>query len=242
MTDRKAAVDAAAEAIDSEFVSADGRSRPRWSRDLALAAVDAAVPHLAPTPAPIDPAMAHCAECPHRLGSGCGCECCDPSALILRAISDPGSITPRRRTCGNCQRVLVDEDEAGWYYQAPVTDPEVPGLTFMDRVHECHGAPHAVDLESMLQWQARAAVQAALPVVRAAIYAELGNDHYVIFTEDRWTVEHSVECKLSGHMHECGMHTAVARFATGYDPDMPGRWRITGIDSEGLPELERADV
>ncbi len=80
---------------------------------------------------------------------------------------------------------------------------------------------------------------AVAEAVRAAIYAELGNEHYVIFTEDRWTVEHSVECKLSGHMHECAYHDAVRLIADEYDPDRAGRWRITGIDSEGLPSLER---
>ena len=49
-----------------------------------------------------------------------------------------------------------------------------------------------------------------------------------------------MECKLSGHMHECGYHTAVRAIADEYDPGRPGRWRITGI-SEGLPDLERAD-
>ncbi len=47
--------------------------------------------------------------------------------------------------CTNCGCVLVDEDEQGWYYQTPVTDPEIPGLVFMDRVHECDGKPHHVE-------------------------------------------------------------------------------------------------
>ena len=77
---------------------------------------------------------------------------------------------------------------------------------------------------------------------RERIYAELGNDHYVIFTKDRWTVEHSVECRLSGRMHECEYHVAL-RKVTGRKPRAGelGRWRITGIDSEGLPDLERAN-
>jgi len=75
---------------------------------------------------------------------------------------------------------------------------------------------------------------------RERLYAELGNDHYVIFTEDRWTIEHSVECRLSGHMHECSEHEAIALTAREYDPDMAGRWRINGIDGDGLPSLERA--
>src|SRR5581483_8743267 len=46
------------------------------------------------------------------------------------------------RECARCERVLVDEDDQGWYYQMPVTLPDAPGLTFMDRVHECYGKPH----------------------------------------------------------------------------------------------------
>jgi hypothetical protein len=48
------------------------------------------------------------------------------------------------RACARCEHVLVDQDELGWYYQVPATDPEVPGLTFMDRVHDCDGKPHDV--------------------------------------------------------------------------------------------------
>lgn len=58
-------------------------------------------------------------------------------------LADSG---PSTRKCRRCLRTLVGEDELGWYYQVPVTDPEVPGLTFMDRVHECGGQPHNVIL------------------------------------------------------------------------------------------------
>jgi hypothetical protein len=85
------------------------------------------------------------------------------------------------------------------------------------------------------------AVAEAVAAERERIYAELGNDHHVIFTEDRWTIEHSVECRLSGHMHECSEHEAIALIAGEYDPDMAGRWRIDGVDSEGLPSLTRAE-
>jgi hypothetical protein len=92
---------------------------------------------------------------------------------------------------------------------------------------------------------AGAAVEAAAPLIAAAerdrIYALLGSDHYVIFTEDRWTIEHTVECRLSGHMHECGYHTAVSLIAAEFDPAMAGRWRIDGIGSDGLPDMVRAD-
>ena len=99
-------------------------------------------------------------------------------------------------------------------------------------------------LLTVLIHAARLGAEAAAPHIAAAererIYAELGNDHYVIFSEDRWTIEHSVECRLSGHMHECSVHEAIALTAREYDPDMAGRWRITGAGSEGLPSLEPA--
>jgi hypothetical protein len=92
---------------------------------------------------------------------------------------------------------------------------------------------------------ADAVVAAVEPLIRASererVYAELGNDHHVIFTEDRWTIEHSVECRLSGRMHECEYHEAIAGIAAGFEPELAGRWLITGIDSEGIPALVRAD-
>jgi len=84
------------------------------------------------------------------------------------------------------------------------------------------------------------AVEAAEPHIRAAIYAELGNDHYVIFTEDGWTTEHSVECRLSGHMHECTVHSAIGEWAQD-DPPVPGRWRVVSADGP-VPVLDRADL
>jgi hypothetical protein len=82
----------------------------------------------------------------------------------------------------------------------------------------------------------------AVAAERKRIYDELGHDHFVIFTADRWTVEHSVECRLSGHMHECEYHVAL-RCITKRKPkrDMLGRWRIASIDSGGLPDLVRAE-
>lgn len=75
----QAAVEAAAAAIDAEYVAADGRSRLRWSRDLAIAAVDAARKHLATAEAELD----HCPGCAHRYGT-CPCECC---AHVARAVA-----------------------------------------------------------------------------------------------------------------------------------------------------------
>ncbi len=94
---------------------------------------------------------------------------------------------------------------------------------------------------------ARAVLEAAAPAIRAderaKVYAELGSDHYVIFTQDRWTVEHSVECRLSGQMPECAYHAAIARIADEPYPEMLGRWRIDGIlGSDGFPDLTRAEL
>ena len=104
---------------------------------------------------------------------------------------------------------------------------------------EYHPPPVVSDLARL-----RIALEAAAPLIEAAerqrIYDQLGHGHFVIFTEDGWTVEHSVECRLSGHMHECELHTAVGR-VIGCGAPVAGRWRIDGIDSEGLPSLTRAE-
>jgi hypothetical protein len=101
---------------------------------------------------------------------------------------------------------------------------------------------HAEGYDDELWHALMAGLRAAAPLIAAAererIYALLGNDHFVIFTEDRWTIEHSVDCRLSGRMHECGYHAAVARITAEFDPEMLGRWRI---DGEDLPSLVRAD-
>jgi len=54
-------------------------------------------------------------------------------------------------------------------------------------------------------------------------------------------VEHSFACRLDGNMPHCAYHTAIERVVGDVpDPADLGRWRITEIDSEGLPSLERA--
>lgn len=69
-------------------------------------------------------------------------EACDRQAELQDEIADAASANQAARECARCGRVLVAEDEQGWYCQVPVTDPRAPGLTFMDRVHECDGKPH----------------------------------------------------------------------------------------------------
>jgi hypothetical protein len=89
--------------------------------------------------------------------------------------------------------------------------------------------------------------EAVIRRVRERLYEQLGNEHYVIFTENGWSTEHSVECRLSGHMHECAYHAAIGRVFADQDPEgtegwfMLGRWKITGI-SDGVPDLERAEM
>lgn len=87
--------------------------------------------------------------------------------------------------------------------------------------------------------------EAVIRRVREHLYEQIGNDHWVIFTEDGWSTEHSIECRLSGHMHECVYHEAIRRVSGNRDPGeiapMLGRWKITSI-SEGLPGLERAET
>jgi hypothetical protein len=92
-----------------------------------------------------------------------------------------------------------------------------------------------------------AAIGEAWPMIaeieQERLYAELGSDHHVIFGDDGWTVEHSVECRLSGSMTgNCAYWTALKHHpVTDWpDPDMAGRWRIDSIDSEGAPMLVRA--
>jgi hypothetical protein len=84
-------------------------------------------------------------------------------------------------------------------------------------------------------------MRAAFAAGWQALADRLGDRHYVIFTPDRWTVEHSVECRLSGEMHCCAWHEAVVRISEDFTPAMEGRWLIKEIGSEGLPLLERVE-
>jgi len=66
--------------------------------------------------------------------------------------------------------------------------------------------------------------------------------HYVCFTEDTWFIEHSLDCRIAGTIGTCEFNHAILDITAQQampDPRQLGRWRITGIDSEGLPSLER---
>lgn len=72
------------------------------------------------------------------------------------------------------------------------------------------------------------------------------SSHYVNFTDDSWSVEHSLQCRMDGEMQRgCAYERAVRLVSDDWmqpPPEQLGRWRITEIDSDGLPALERAFI
>jgi hypothetical protein len=95
---------------------------------------------------------------------------------------------------------------------------------------------HALPPEAQRAWNATAEAVTAAERERAA--AEHGNDdHFVIFAEGGWITEHPPGCRTPA----CRWHHALAEVA-GSGPPASGRWRITGIDSEGLLSLEPAEM
>jgi hypothetical protein len=95
---------------------------------------------------------------------------------------------------------------------------------------------HALPPEAQRAWNVTA--EAITAVERERLAAEHGDDHYAIFTEDGWITEHPPGCRTP----VCRWHHALAAVAEAGDPHNLGRWRITSIDSEGLPSLERAET
>lgn len=65
-------------------------------------------------------------------------------------------------------------------------------------------------------------------------------EHYVTFDKDGWFIEHSIICRLMGTIGTCEYNTAIREVYDEPVPDEFGRWKITLIDDEGLPSLERA--
>jgi hypothetical protein len=88
--------------------------------------------------------------------------------------------------------------------------------------------------------EAAAAIRAA---ERQKVYDGVGTDHYVTFAADGWTIEHPVECRLSGRMlRDCPCRAAVAETAARANragTSLSGRWRITGIRPGGTAALAR---
>lgn len=64
-------------------------------------------------------------------------------------------------------------------------------------------------------------------------------EHVVEFGPARWGLEHPLSCRVAGSLIDCPYNTAVGLAgADGISTDTFGRWRVTGIDSDGLPVLE----
>lgn len=67
-------------------------------------------------------------------------------------------------------------------------------------------------------------------------------DHYVTFDQGGWFITHSVACRVAGTLGTCAYNAAIRKVAEAFDPDddadQLGTWKITDIDSEGLPSLE----
>lgn len=79
--------------------------------------------------------------------------------------------------------------------------------------------------------------------VAKAVREALGDGHYVDFAPLRWTVEHSIDCRLSGRMSECDVHTGIVAWIEDRDVEydaFKGRWLIRGFDASGTPALDRA--
>lgn len=66
--------------------------------------------------------------------------------------------------------------------------------------------------------------------------------HYVTFDADGGVIEHPVACRQAIPLGTCIYHQSIQEITGDFiDLDMQGRrWRITDIDSEGLPSLELA--
>lgn len=61
----------------------------------------------------------------------------------------------------------------------------------------------------------------------------LSPHHYVIFDRERWTMEHSLACRMGGTMAACTVHKLVSEwFEGGWPTPSGGRWRITDWTGE----------
>lgn len=78
-------------------------------------------------------------------------------------------------------------------------------------------------------------------VLGTLVEAGFQGDHVVIFTEQNgWTLQHSLGCRVNGQMSHCPELLAICKITGDLRRSVPiGQWRITEIDSEGLPSLER---
>lgn len=130
---------------------------------------------------------------------------------------------PRKGTYGTLDD-LLDE----------LADVALTGLYAL--AHFSGSGPEAVEL--VLQRARKHKARLAADPEQAAVDLAW---HYVTFDVDGWTIEHSLACRQTGRPDTCGFLAAIHKVAGEPDPDLFGRHRITEIDTEGLPWLERVD-
>lgn len=78
------------------------------------------------------------------------------------------------------------------------------------------------------------------PLAVARLREQLGGeDHFVSFRKDGFTVEHPLSCRESGRMADCAWHRAIDEDDRdlGSIREKPGRWKIVSI-AGGHPTLE----
>lgn len=64
-------------------------------------------------------------------------------------------------------------------------------------------------------------------------------DHFVNFTDDGWSIEHSLECRMSGEMQRgCDVEAEVRRLTNDGDPGERGRFLV--VVAEGTMAFEQA--
>jgi hypothetical protein len=76
------------------------------------------------------------------------------------------------------------------------------------------------DADRHLAEQIVAAIEASQP------------DHIIEITEDRWTIQHSMACRVDGRLFDCPVNRAAYRLAIANWPDDMGRYRCD-VDERG---------
>lgn len=66
----------------------------------------------------------------------------------------------------------------------------------------------------------------------------ISDEHYVVFGEEHFTVEHTIRERLEGTMHDCPLHAALSSLAG--PPVPPGRYRATPRATDGYSESYRS--
>jgi hypothetical protein len=68
----------------------------------------------------------------------------------------------------------------------------------------------------------------------------LPTEHYVVFDEQGWTLEHPARERIDGTMHGCSVHERLR--ALNGAPVKPGRYMVSGSGSAPLAFVEVGDA